>query len=325
MRSSVMTGSAVALIAGALLVRTEPGMRAFQIIDPVLQMPAWTLQVPEKWSAEGTMLPGSTCSSATTPVFRAASPDGKTGAYFLPRSDWAWGTGIRSGSDCLQFHEVVTAKDYLTYLIRIRQVGFVREEPVPELADLKAKTETMNQQMGGMRHITNDMARYEVRYSVNGQPVDEWITATVQCSDAAMMGNGHQYGCSAYVSRWFAPLGKLDAAIPSFKAMKLSLNQPWMDKWTAVMVQRVQAQSKQQTDAMLEQGRLAQSQRMQEHQDFMGSMQRGRDLRNEQFKEGQYQKTRNKEDYVDYILDCQRASNDKIRISVGNCPVRETR
>jgi hypothetical protein len=47
------------------------------------------------------------------------------------------------------------------------------------------------------------------------------------------------------------------------------------------------------------------TQLMRQHQQFQASMERGRDIRNERFVEGQYNKTKQKEDFVDYISDCQ--------------------
>jgi hypothetical protein len=318
-----MSTRIITLLLSATAAQSQ-SMREVPINDPVLEMRAWTLTAPANWKAEGTMLPGSSCSSATSPVYRASNPDGQAGAYFLARIDWAWGPGVRPGNDCLPFREAVSAKDFLTYMTRILDVGFVREEPVPELAEMLRNNESFNQQSRGMMRIKSDMARYLVRYSVNGKPVEEWLTAIVNCRDSMVMAVGHQYGCAAFVTRWFAPLGKLQSLIPTFQAMKMTLNQPWMDQWTAVMVRHIQVQSQRQTDALLEQGRLAQAQRTRQHQDFMASMERGRDLRNQQFADGQFQKQRNKEDYVDYILDCQRLSNGEVRVAIGNCPVRQT-
>lgn len=289
--------------------------RSYAIVDPVLGTRAWTLTLPAGWNADGTMLPGSSCNNATSPVYRATSGDGGSGAYFLPRSDWAWGAGARSSGDCLPWHAAVSAKDFLTYLVRIRKVGFVREEPVTaELADLRRN-------MGGG---FADMARYLVRYEVGGRTVDEWLTASVTCRDGMVMGVGQTHGCSAFVTRWFAPQGSFAATMPAFKTLHLTLDQQWMQQWTAVMVSRTQRLYQGQTEALLAQGRLAQSQRMQAHQDFMASMERGRDVRNMQFQAGQYRKQRNNDNYVDYILDCSRAYSGTTRVSSGNCPNRQT-
>ncbi len=303
---------ATLVLAAFILQGQSAGMQQFPINDPVLNMPAWSVSVPAGWRAEGTMLPGSSCNSGTTPVYRATSADGRSGVYFLPRVDWAWGAGVRASNDCLPWHEVVSAKDFLTYQTRVEKAGFVSEQPAPAAG-------------GGLPPgWTSDSARYLVRYSVSGRLVDEMLTDTVTCHQATIMGIGEQHGCNALVARWFAPHGQLTAMLPTFEAIKLTLNQQWMNQWTAAMVNRTQQLYQSQTDALLAQGRLAGAQRMQAHQDFMASFERGRDIRAERFREGQYQKQRNSDNYVDYILDCQRAYSGNARVSVGNCPNRQT-
>lgn len=298
------TRIALAIIAAGFLQGQTAGMREFAIVDPVLQMPAWTIPVPSTWKAEGTMLPPSSCNSSTTPVFKTVSPDGRTGAYLLPRIDWAWGAGVRPANDCLPWHEAVSPKDFLTYLMRIEKVGFVREVPVPDRGP--------------------DTARYLVRYYANGQLVDEMLTAIVTCDDTMVAGVGQQHRCFALVTRWFAPSGKLQAMVPTFASMHFALNQQWMDQWTAHMQQRMHDLYASQTKALLESGRLAGAQRMAAHQDFMTSFQQGADRRKAQFVAGQYRKQNTNDNYVDYILDCQRAYSGTTRVSSGNCPNRQT-
>jgi hypothetical protein len=300
------------VIAAFVLQGQIGGAQHVPINDPVLNMQAWSLSVPAGWRAEGTMLPGSSCNASTTPVYRATSADGRTGAYFLPRADWAWGAGTRASNDCLPWHEVVSAKDFLTYQTRVEKAGFVSEQPAPAAG-------------GGLPPgWTADTARYLVRYSVNGRLVDELLTANVTCHQGTVMGVGEQHGCAAFVTRWFAPHGRLEPMLPAFEAMKLTLNQEWMNEWTAAMVRRTQRLYQSQTDALLAQGRLAGAQRMQAHQDFMASFEHGRDIRNDRFKAGQYEKQRTNDNYVDYILDCQRAYRGNTRVSADNCPNRQT-
>lgn len=313
--SRVLAAAVLALTVAAPAppARAQSGpMHPVAIVDPVLNTRAWTLTVPAGWSADGTMLPGSTCNGGTTPIYRATSADGQTGSYLLPRADWAWGAGVRPGSDCLPWHEDVSAKDFLTYQTRIDKVGFVRQVPMPAFT-------------GSMPPgYHTDTARYLVRYSVNGRPVEELLSATVTCHAANALALGEQHSCSAFVSRWFAPLGKVQAMVPTFNAMKLTLDQQWMSAWTAAMTSRMQRMSEAQTQAMLAQGRLAQAQRTRAHQDFMASMQHGADVRNERFAAGQYRKQNNNDNYVDYILGCQRAYSGNTRVSAGNCPNRQT-
>lgn len=258
------------------------------------------------------MLPGSSCNSGTTPVYRATSPDGRAGAYFLPRADWAWGAGTRNADDCLPWHDVISAQDFLTYQTRIEHVAFLSREPAPAAG-------------GGLPPgWTADTARYRVGYTVNGRAVDELLTANVTCHQTMMMGIGQQHGCSAFVTRWFAPQGRLTAMLPTFEAMRLTLNQQWMSQWTAAMVNHTQQLYQSQTEALLAQGRLAGAQRMQSHQDFMTSFQREAEVRTGRFNDAQYAKQRNSDNYVDHILDCQRAYSGNNRVSVGNCPNRQT-
>ena len=112
---------------------------------------------------------------------------------------------------------------------------------------------------------------------------------------------------------------------PTFDAMKLTLDPAWMNAWTAAMVQRITRLSQQQTSAMLAQGELAQQSRTGQQKAFMASSERGREERNANFRDQQYQKQRNNDNFVDHVLDCQRAYGTDSRISVGaNCPNRQT-
>ena len=114
-------------------------------------------------------------------MVRASSPDGLTGFYLLPRTDWAWGV-IPTGDDCPRSAGVSNARDYLNYFVRIRQLELVRELPVPELADAQRSLEPINRQAQGSMYLSTDMASGLVRYSVKDQPVEEWLTVTLSCN-----------------------------------------------------------------------------------------------------------------------------------------------
>ena len=305
---------ALVLQTSALSASAAGTMQTFPIVDPVLRMTAWTLALPANWTAAGTMLPGSSCAGATSPVYRASSADGSEGVYFLPRSDWAWGAGVRRMNDCLPLTGPVSAREYVSNFARIRGVELVRDVTTQaELADFRANLRG-----------NGDMSRYLVRYSVGGQPVEELMTATVTCNQSMVMGIGQQGQCSAFITRWYAPAGKLQALVPTFKAMSMTLNQQWMQEWTAAMTGRTRQLYQGETQALLAQGRLAQGQRMREHQDYMAAVGRSRDTSNERFAASQYAKQRHSDDYVDFILDCQRLYSGQERVSVGNCPNRQT-
>jgi hypothetical protein len=321
-RSLVLTATALSLgplFVGAAAVSHVP------IVDPVLQMTAWEVALPEGWTLNGTMLPESSCVPATSPTFHVTNPDGTFGAYLLPRIDWAWGARVQSSSDCLPLHEALSAKAFLSNMLESRGVKLVREEPVPELEEMKRNNDAMNVQMGNLRHNSVDAARSLVTYSIAGHPMEELVTATVQCFQATVMAIGQQFGCSAYVSRWYAPLGKLDAARSTFLSIKPSLNQAWMARWTQVMRDRINQIGAKQTEVLLQEGRLAQDARTGQQKTFMKSFARQGEARNQAFAEQQYNKQVQSDNFVDHVLDCSRLYSGNNRVSVGNdCPNRQT-
>ncbi len=312
-KKRLLSAALLAALAALPVHGSAAAMRQYEIVDPVLAMPAWTLDVPAGWSADGTMLPGTSCSGATTPVYKATSPDGRTGAYFLPRVDWAWGAGARAGKDCLPWARPVTAREFLRYQIGIEKAAFISEQPVPPPSAMAYGA-------------TLDQARGLVRYTVGSRAYDAIIEATVTCRSGNVAALGEAHLCSGLVRKWFGPSGTVAPNVHMFEAMRLTLNQEWMARWKAAMEEHSIALSRQQTQALLRQGDLAQSARMQQHREYMASAQAAYAVHNANFALGQYRKQNNNDNFVDYVLDCQRYYNASgtVRISGGNCPNRQT-
>jgi len=315
--------AAVAATAG--LEAQNGGMQQIAIMDPVLGMRAWALDVPAGWRADGAMFPGTSCAGQTTPVYRAFAPDGLTGVYMLPPLTWAWGDHVRPGPDCLPLQQVISAKDFATYMTRVLGVGIIRENPpsANEIEQSRRAVEAKNQQ-SRIQHVSTDFYRYRVGYSVNNQPMEESLEVNVLCIDTMVMAVGLQHSCSASVFRFFAPAKKLDAALPVFRSCKLTLDQQWWARWQWAMADRLRRLSQAQTQAMLDQGRLAGEARMREHQAFMVSFQQGADARNQRFEEGKYRKQQMSENFIDHVTDCQRAYGTNVRVSAPNCQARQT-
>jgi len=260
------------------------------------------------------MFPGSSCAGQTTPVYRALAPDGLTGAYMLPPIS----KQVISPRDF--------ARDFATYMTRALDVGIIREMPVSpaEMEAARRGVEDTNRQARGTMHATVDYFRYLVGYSVGNQPMEEDLEVNVLCMDSMVIAVGHQYSCSATVTRFFAPAKKLEAMGPVFRSLKLTLDQQWWSKWQWAMIDRIHRLSQVQTQRMLYQGQLAGDARMREHQAFMTSFQQGADARNQAFREGQYRKRQMTENVIDHVVDCQRAYSDRARASSANCPDRQT-
>src|ERR1035438_8882625 len=164
------------------------------IIDPVLQMEAYSFQIPADWIFEGTMVPGPSCAPVQNAVYRAVSPDGITQTKLLPGVSWQWGrtrqpydTTAQKSNDCLEWAKEVPAADFLKYMAGVLQVEYVRDEPVPapEMAQFQEKIRNNNQSFAtrtppGQPVFTakGDRAAAIVRYKINSTPVEEELNAT---------------------------------------------------------------------------------------------------------------------------------------------------
>jgi hypothetical protein len=226
------------------------------IIDPVLQMEAYSFQIPADWIFEGTMVPGPSCAPVQNAVYRAVSPDGFSQSKALPGVSWQWGrtpqafAPTQKSNDCLEWAKEVSAADFLKYMVGVLQVEFVRDEPIagPAMAQFQENIRKNNQSFAARTPpgqpvftVKGDTAAVIVRYKINATPVKEVLNAWVSCSDAPQVlipsGFGHVHTCTGMVIRNRARQGNLEAMRPVFAAISKSvvLNQQWMQKWTATV------------------------------------------------------------------------------------------
>jgi hypothetical protein len=331
MRKILLTVLIVALIAvvGPPLLAKNPAgnpatttmasrLKQVGIVDPVLQMTAYTYSVPGDWKTDGTVLPGTGCSNIPTPIFRATSPDGLTGAKLLPRFDWAWSSNpafSKSVPDCLPFQRVMSAEEILKYMMDLTQVEFVRDDPVPELAELQGKLKQQQDEAAnhGMTSMTtsSDMRRAMVKYVDNGHPIEEYMTVTTLCFDKTspyIRPVVHFFNCSAYLNRLRAPAGHLQAETEMLKAIGKSLvpNQEWNAKWAQVMSQQMSAQTSRIMAARQRSFEEGQAMRQRQHEEFMASMQRGTDMSMNRARQATAARGRAADDWCDYALDQQK-------------------
>jgi hypothetical protein len=214
------------------------------------------------------------------------------------------------------------ARDLLTYTIGVLKVGFVREENnwperakfINGVAQLNARTPTMR--------FHRDAARALVAYEIGGKRIEESLTVDEQCFSKTSVALSVRT-CNAWVTRRWAPAGQLETMAGTFREIASSqqFNPAWNQRYNDLMAHRIRDQYAGQTAAMLASGERAQAQRTQAHRDYMAVQQRGADMRNYRFVEGQFLKQRASDDRVDYLLDCQRFRDGT---SVGNCQNRQT-
>ena len=296
------------------------------INDPILNMTAFTLSIPANWIFQGAVIQGTGCVPGPFAVFRMSSPDGLTGLKILPRLDWVFSENPKApplaDSGCMDFKKEMPASELLKYMVGVLQVEFVRDEPVPWLADQKKKVAAQNTPKTTYT-IDTDIAT--VRYHINKIEIQEQLRVVVSCESFhnGLAFNGMHF-CSAAVVREWTPQGKWSAGTFTTIASTLAVDQDWSTKWQAVM----NAKIGQQIDAQAEAGRRmiqggfdasnarmaaqqsafnqAQDMRQRQHEQFLDTMQRGTDLSMKQAAASANANHRAAGDWADYSLDQQK-------------------
>jgi hypothetical protein len=321
---SIRSACGVAVLFTALPAFSGGQWQTLNIFDPVMRMQAFSVNAPSGWTLAGSMIPGSSCSQNPSPAYRMTSPDGTFGVYLEPRLDWQWSdnNATRNGQDCMPWTRI-SAKQVLAYTIAAAHVGFVSDLDTPELAAVRANLADLNAKARGSMVFTPDAAAAFVSYEVNGRRIDERMSVLETCSDSRVVPGVFSHQCFAFIRRAWAPAGRLESISQASEDVRKSerFDQQWNQQYNALMTKRIHDLYAGQTQALLAQGQRAQDQRMRAHQEYMGVMQRGADLRNMRFKEGQYAKRQVTDDRVDFLLDCQRYPDGT---AVGNCPNRQT-
>jgi hypothetical protein len=318
--------------------------RQVEIIDPVLQMKAYTLVIPAKWVFDGAVMQGSPCSIGASAIFRIMSPDGISEVKMLPRLDWAWnslpkGPAKPASPDCLPFDHEVPAAEVLKYMIGILGVTFVKDLPAPGLAAMQENNRKGNEERAAKvpkgtptLMMKSDVANARVTYNINNIPVEETLGVSTLCSDSpnhppAGMQVQHFYTCNAWVTRTRARQGQLDGMKGTFDAMSRSLviDQEWNSKWQAVMSQKITDMYAASTKAILKRGddinramqarhsafMQGQEMRQRQHEAFLSTMQRGTDMAMNRSKEAANARSRMAGDWADYALDQQKRLDPK--------------
>ncbi len=331
--NSAAGGSAAAAPASS----SEFGpMRTVEIWDPMFNMVAYTISIPQSWNFEGTVLHGPGCTSGMTqPVLRAYSPDMLFGIQTVATSDFYWADDQRAmpqGPAC-KLLQPMSAEDYGRLISTSIRPGSVVDdvEPSPNEAAYLAGIEKTNQMLAsaaasmGNRNpikITGQTKWLHIHYDFNGHAEEEMLGVSISLADqptavivsrpgqVLQTGIKHRFDSTPYVSGFRAPQGQLQAHMNAFKAMGASFkaNPDYNAKYAAYMQDQTNksiAASWAVTNSILAQGRAQQAQRTADAQAFIANMQKQGDARNAQFNAQMAAKDAHTKDVVDYILDQQ--------------------
>ena len=213
------------------------------------------LLVPSDWQVEGgvTWAQGMTrCPQNIVQArWRAHSSDGLTGFEILPQYAWVWSddqfsqqsmqNSAANNMGC-DANPLVNPGDFLSHMVlpRVRQgMRVIAAEPLPGLAEAErqkiASTYAPLVQQGYLRGFRVEAGRVRAQYQLNGQPVDEWMSATIQTiaapsastaglmnGNTAMTQNNFQVMAYNVVGTW-APARQLEAHARLFATMLTSL------------------------------------------------------------------------------------------------------
>jgi len=215
-------------------------------------MPTLSVLVPVDWQSQGATQWNMKDNCNTIQTHLAASgPDGR-GIEIFPHHAWAWADKpaflqqdyqqkARMGTHACDVMPPMSAADFLRQNVsRVRPnaqiVGF---EPMPKLMETlqqqARQTEQQAMQYRLVQRVRSDVARARLRYSLNGQSVEEWLVV-ITTATGTQGPFGFTYNCDAMSYAVRAPQGQLDASLKFYEMVVAStrINPEWQARINGV-------------------------------------------------------------------------------------------
>jgi hypothetical protein len=332
---SATTGTSSAVAAPAASGDFGP-MRTAEIWDPMFNMVAYTISIPQNWNFEGTVLHGPGCQTGMAqPVMRAFSPDMLYGIQTMATADYFWADDQRAlpqGPAC-KILQPMSAEEYGRLVsISIRPGSVVDSvEASPNEATYLASLEKSNQMLAsqaasmGNRNpvkVSGQTKWLHIHYDFNGHAEEEMLAVTISLADeptsvmvnrpgqVLQMAIKHRFDSTPYLSGSRAPQGQLLPHMNAFKAIGASFkaNPDYNARYAAYMQDQTNksiAASWAVTNSILAKGAQEGAQRSANAQAFIANMQKQGDARNANFNAQMAAKDAHAKDVVDYVLDQQ--------------------
>src|SRR5580658_4807301 len=252
-------------------------MKHVQVIDQggfEKPVPAADLLIPTDWKFESKVQWANRgCFTDLAAVsFRAQSPDGRLVIEAFPSFSWQFSkdaavqkylvmenqAGGKVGLKPCPVNAPVPAEDVLRKVVVPRYrpgKEIVSVEPMPELNQaMNNRSAGVQQQAlrGGQQvQLRADAARARLKYDLDGQPVEEWITAVSYAQATAIStGGGATQGIDCRAVMLFAmraPQGQLEANEKLFRTIRdsVSSDPDWMRQYLGMVNKLSQAQQSQ--------------------------------------------------------------------------------
>jgi len=277
------------------------GTQQVGVPDPAYQMTAYTLAVPNGWHFGGDLVRGQGCHGWGVDLnYKMESPDSLTAIIRLAPVQWHWDNDIWKDEHHLRQCEAVeisSAADFAINVLlpevrpnaKIVSVIAPTAEQQRSLDDAgKAEMQMYigwAQQAGGQppQHVYVDAVTIRLESAINGQPVEELVTVTIDCHGGTNRNIFHpryppvtDLSCSSrpeHIIR--APKGQLDAllASPELKQLARSVqpNPEWWDRYTRD-AQAQMARNRQATNQMIAQSWANFNAQQQANQNFYNQL-----------------------------------------------------
>ena len=336
-RAIVRFGLGIALVWAATFTQAAgaEGVMTATIVDPALNMQAYSVRIPAGWRFDGTVLQGPACDEIPYPAYRAYSADGLSEMRTMPRLDWTYNTlqpGRQASGQCLPLARALSAREFLSYFARMIGARYVGDMTVAPRVRARTAAALAQVQAGAARirgfRATGDVAAIRV-LSTNGTfAIEQRLRAWVLCKSAPFLQGSTLSGCFARVDVVRAPKGKLDDLARRVDDLDLNTapsNPAWSQREAQVLMARgnarLQAQAAHNAAVMQAQRqRFEQSMAIQQHnhEQFLAQMQRSTDSSMRAANTSMNARSTAASDWVDYALDQQTVTGSGGTVKVSS-------
>jgi hypothetical protein len=312
---------------------SAPGTKQVQIMDPSLNMVAYTLTIPSSWNFQGAILTNPGCGDSNVVAYRVWSDDLRYGVQRMPSVNWFSPEDPTTpiGAGCKKM-QPLTPVEYAGMVVPTLRPGatLVGTSPAPEAANLADFAKQMDQVVNpnGARlgipptRFGSAATRLRITYNMGSLAEEEFLDVMEDIRDvpnSTIISRPGQILKTAYknvktTNAWIvaerAPKGQLDASEPKLDAVRksLTINPEWDKKMADLIRQRGAAAIKQSWvsfNANYKANQDAYNARFAQGQQFIANMQAQGEKRNAEFAAYEDSRTRHTADEVDYILDRQ--------------------
>ena len=238
------------------------GTQQVTVADPAYQMTAYTLAMPSGWHFGGDLVRGGGCHGNSMSLnYMMESPDRLSAVIQLAGVHWHWDNDEWKDEHHMRQCEAVeisSAADFVVNVLlpEVRPNAKIMSvtAPAADQQQALARAEEAERQRYAMwarqgggqppEHVYIDAVSVRVRYAINGQPVEEMVSAVIDCYGGRQPYNFHpnyppvtDLFCSSRPERIVrAPLGQLDAllATPELKQLgqSVQVNAEWWNRYS---------------------------------------------------------------------------------------------